>query len=261
MIRTHFVFLGEDRVQMEQRLPLVTRSLRLMAPAYYSLDGGEGPGNYGLNKRCLVTILLARESRVTANFALTQPGIADAPKVLAEMAKLAGAPEPPQVEALQQQRRNRLAADPAVRTDQRRGGDRPDLANLNLETADGMRAALRALIAEVQSLRAELAALRGERGTRRDAPEAKRDQPRRELPGAAPTDERLISLLRSFIQPTNTDAAVDRVLGETEQYVKGNPDLTKQAINGWVRVLAIPYGTPYAQKAGQTFVEKLKKGL
>ncbi len=106
-MRTQIVFLGADRVMMEQRLPLVAQSLRMMCPVSYSLDGAEGPGNYGLNKRCLMTLVLAKDNRVMANFALIQPGIADAPKVLAEMAKLAGAAAPPEVEKLQQQRRAR----------------------------------------------------------------------------------------------------------------------------------------------------------
>ena len=37
------------------------------------------------------------------------------------------------------------------------------------------------------------------------------------------------------------------------------PDLTKQAVDGWIRVLYLKYGTEYAQKAGKDFVEKLKK--
>ena len=54
----------------------------------------EGPGNYGLNKDCLMTIVTAKDNTVVANFALVQPGIADAPKVLAALAKPA-ATEPP----------------------------------------------------------------------------------------------------------------------------------------------------------------------
>jgi hypothetical protein len=41
-------------------------------------------------------------------------------------------------------------------------------------------------------------------------------------------------------------------------YVKGNPDLTRQAVGGWTRVLYLKYGNEYAQTAGQTLVEELK---
>ena len=65
-----------------------------------SPDGAEGPGNYGLNKDCLMTIVTAQDNKVVANFALVQPGIADAPKVLAALAKTCGDTNPPTVEAL-----------------------------------------------------------------------------------------------------------------------------------------------------------------
>jgi hypothetical protein len=200
-----------------------------------------------------MTVVLARDGKATANFALVQPGIADAPKVLAELAKLAGDPQPPTAEQLRE-RRNAEAQGDMPRADPQRGPmpaqRAPALAHLDLETPEGLKAAVRALATEVQALRRELDALRGS-PTPKPAP--------RELPGAAPTDARLLSLLRSFIQPTNDDATVDRVLKEVEQYVAGNADLTKQAVDGWVRVLAIPYGTPYAQRAGKAFVEKLKR--
>ena len=79
------------------------------------------------------------------------------------------------------------------------------------------------------------------------------------LPGVAPTDEKLVGLLRRFIQQSNNDAAVDKVLAEVEEYVGGNEGLTRQAIDGWTRVLHLKSGTDYAQKAGQTWLEKLKK--
>lgn len=47
-----------------------------------------------------MTILAARENKVTANFALLQPGIADAPKVIAALAKVCGDTNPPTVEQL-----------------------------------------------------------------------------------------------------------------------------------------------------------------
>lgn len=105
--KTAFVFLTADRVALEQRLPLVARSLKIQAPMAISLDGAEGPGNYGLNKKCLLTIVAAKDNRVTANFALVQPGIADAPKVIEAMARLIGDEKPPTAEALRARRPTR----------------------------------------------------------------------------------------------------------------------------------------------------------
>lgn len=209
-LKTEFIFLSADRLASQQRLPLVAQSLKLAAPISLSVDGAEGPGNYGLNKECLLTIVVAKDNRVTANFALVQPGIADAPKVLAALAKVIGDENPPTAEALRE----------------KRGMGNAEMAK------------------------------RGEAMKKKPAdPNA----PKVELPGAAPTDEKLIALLRRFIQKSNDDATVDKVLAEVQDYIKGNDDLTRQTINGWVRVLHIKYGTEYAQKAGQAMVDKLKK--
>jgi len=211
VLNTAIVVLSNDRVESEKRLPLVIQSLRLRSATALSVDGAEGPGNYGLNKECLLTIVVAKENKVTANFALVQPGIADAPAVIAAMAKACGDESPPTAQAL-------LA---------KRGGGR-DMA-------------------------------RGGATTRPATTQPSGAGAKPQLPGAAPTDAKLLALLRSFIQKGNDDATVDKMVKEVQQYVKGNPDLTRQAIDGWVRVIYLKYGTEYSQKAGQTMVDELKK--
>ncbi len=99
-LRTEIVFLAADRLAGEQRARAATGSLRLQGRTGFSPDGAEGPGNYGLNPNCLMTILGIRSNRVAANFALVQPGIADAPAVIAALAKLCGDTNPPTAEAL-----------------------------------------------------------------------------------------------------------------------------------------------------------------
>ena len=81
-LKTEVIFLNADRLEGEQKARTVSSALKLNARVGLSLDGAEGPGNYGLNKECLMTVLVARENVVTANFALVQPGMADAPKIL-----------------------------------------------------------------------------------------------------------------------------------------------------------------------------------
>ena len=213
-LATEFVFLSDDRAASEKRLPLVGQSLRMQCPVSLSLDGPEGPGNYGLNKSCLMTIVVAKGSKVTANFALVQPGIADAPAVVGAIAKACGDADPPTVDGLRE-RRQKAA-----------GGDGPR-GNGRMED------------------RPPRAAPKGESTT--------------ELPGAAPTDAKLVSMLRSFIQKSNAEADVDRIVREVEAYVKDDPGLTRQAVGGWTRVLHLKYGTDYAQKAGRELVERLKK--
>ena len=209
LLKTELVFLSGDRLSSQQHLPLVGQSLRLAAPMSLSVDGAEGPGNYGLNKECLMTVIVAKENRVHTNFALVQPGMADGPKIIAAIAKLIGDTNPPTAEALRERRVQ---------------------ASARLESGQKMEG-------------------------RRD----KTNRPKDPLPGAAPTDEKLLGLLRRFIQKSNDDDAVDKVLAEVKQYIQGNDGLTKQAVDGWTRVLHLKYGTDYAQKAGQSWLEKLKK--
>ena len=209
VLKTEFVFLSADRLSSQQRLPLVGQSLRLQSPISLSADGAEGPGNYGLNKECLMTVVVANENKVAANFALVQPGMADATKIISAIAKVVGDTNPPAAEVLRE----------------RRGLGGP----------------------------------RMEPGQQRERAPENQNRPKENLPGAAPTDEKLVGFLRRFIQRSNDDAVVDKVLSEVEAYVRGNEDLTRQAINGWTRVLHLKYGTDYAQKAGETWLEKMKK--
>jgi hypothetical protein len=211
-----FVFLSADKVESGKRLPGVAQSLRLKAPVTLSNDGAEGPGNYGLNKECLMTVLVAKDNVVTYNAALVQPGIADAPAIIAAMAKASGDEKPPTAEAL---RERRMAAN---------GGGRGAATRPAMDRAGGP-------------------------ATRPAS------RPGANLPGAAPTDEKLLGLLRAFINRQNDEKAADKVIADVREYVKGDRDLTKQAIDGWTRVLHLKYGTEYAQKAGQQLVDELKK--
>jgi hypothetical protein len=248
-INTEIVFLAADRREGEQRVRAVNGSLKLRARVGLSPDGAEGPGNFGLNKECLMTIVMAKDNIVTANFALVQPGIADAPKVIAALAKTCGDTEPPTVEALTA----KLPGNARGRGEMMEKAKRPqlDLAKLDVGSEEGLRNSVAALKAEVETLRRELAAARGEPGAK----------PKEDFPGAVPTDAKLNGLLRQFIRPSNDDATADRVLTEVKAHIAGNADLKKQALDGWTRVLHFgdTYGTPYSRKIGQEFLDGLKK--
>ena len=213
-LKTELVFLFGDRVAGEERSKAVADSVKLRSRVGLSLDGAEGPGNYGLNKECMMTILAAKENTVTANFALVQPGIADAPRVIAALAKLCGDTNPPTVEQLTE------------RQVARSGG--------------------------------------GQRMAREGAAKAPGAMPpKEEFPGAVPDDPKLNSLLRQLIRPTNDEATVDKLSKDIASHIQGNADLTRQASNGWVRVLHFGerYGTPYSRKVGQKFLEGLKSSV
>ncbi len=202
-LKTEFVFLAAERVEGMERYGRALNSIKLKGRTTLSVDGAEGPGNYGLNKECLMTIVAAKDNKAQANFALVQPGIADAERVIGAIAKMIGDEKPP--------------------------------------TA------------------AEIAAAAGPRGdmARQDMAPKGKDP----FPGAVPTDGRLQSMLRGYIRKENDDATIDRMLQEVRDYIKDNADLKKQAADGWARVLHFKdrYGTPYAVKQGEAFLEELKK--
>jgi hypothetical protein len=142
--------------------------------------------------------------------------------------------------------------------------DRPqpppvDLSKLDLNSEDGLRDAVRVLIAEMKILRGEINELRGR--PEQPAKEDATSQPKREeFPGAVPTDPKLNALLRQFIRPTNDDATVDKLLVEMENHIKDSPELRTQAIDGWTRVLHFgdQYGTAYSRKVGRELLDRLK---
>jgi hypothetical protein len=211
-LRTEFVFLAEDRVDGMERFGRALRSIQLKGRSTLSVDGIEGPGNYGLNRQCLLTILAAKDNRVHANFALVQPGIADGGRVLAALGKLINDPNPPTTEQL------KAEFEKGYRMN--RGRNAP-------KEKDGRMT------------------------------EAKKDP----FPGAVPTDETLVGLLRRFIRKTNDDQQVDAVLAEVRAHIAGRDDLRRQAQDGWIRILHFGdrYGTDYARNRGQAFLNELQE--
>jgi hypothetical protein len=92
---TGVVFLGDDASEVEAKVKQSSHGLTPNVPTGVSLDGGEGPGSYGLNRNVTLTILVGKDNKVTANFALVQPSIqADLPKVFNEIVRVAGGEVP-----------------------------------------------------------------------------------------------------------------------------------------------------------------------
>ncbi len=260
-IKTEFIFLTADKLEGERRVKAAANSLKLQSRVGLSVDGVEGPGNFGLNKECMITIVVAKGNAVAANYALVQPGIADASKVLKALAEVSGDLNPPTVEELTQRQNSR-------RPGGMRGGEAEmgreraalDLAKLDLSSEAGLREAVKALMVEVRHLRAELAAARGGTGSGA-APEKAFERPKEPFPGAVPADAKLQAQLRSFIRPNNDDGTVDKVLAEVKEHIKNNEELRQQALDGWTRILHFGdrYGTAYARKVGQEFLGELQR--
>ena len=59
------------------------------------MDGREGPGSYGLNRNVMLTILIGKAGKVTANYALIQPSLqVDLPKILKSVVEVVGGEVP-----------------------------------------------------------------------------------------------------------------------------------------------------------------------
>jgi len=98
------VVLSEDRSSSEQWLGLIRRYFP--DPTQLSVaDGGiEGPGALGLNRLAALTVLVAKEGKVTANFALTQVSEAtDGPAILEAMNQACAGGEIPTLSELRPQ--------------------------------------------------------------------------------------------------------------------------------------------------------------
>jgi hypothetical protein len=114
-LRTGIVWLADDATEAENALKRMRHALTPQAPTGISLDGREGPGSYGLNRNVMLTILVGKEGRVTANFPLVQPSLqADLPKILEQIVQVAGgkAPKLEELEGVGQMLAKKAAAEP-----------------------------------------------------------------------------------------------------------------------------------------------------
>jgi hypothetical protein len=111
------VWLSDDATEAEATLKSRRHALAKDAPVGISPDGKEGPGAYGLNRNVTLTILVGKDNKVTANFALVQPSIqADLPRILKEVVAVVGG-EVPKLEDLpevKEMTKSRPGADPKI---------------------------------------------------------------------------------------------------------------------------------------------------
>lgn len=284
---THFVWLTADRSKAEDYLRNARNSLNLKSPISISLDGVEGPGNYGLNRKVALTIVVAKDNKVVANFAIVQPNETDAPKVLAQMAKLMGK-EAPTLEELRTELGVGMRRDtvrPVAQANPRPAENRPsgdpaepmrrleeEVARLrNLDQEHHARAIAR--IVELEKLaagltdalneaRAKIAKLEGKPAPepiqklapRTDAAtEPRKDEPKKkagaELPGRTPSDPELVGLMRRLIQPSNDEATVKEISEAMHKWAGDSPQRKTDIKEFAVRIAHLGYGSESAKAA------------
>lgn len=93
--RTVLVFLTDDPPAMDKQMRAIAGYLPKSVLVGVSPDGSNGPGNYGLNRNAMMTLLLGKGDKVTANFAMGQPSFAvDGPRMAKATAELLKVPVP-----------------------------------------------------------------------------------------------------------------------------------------------------------------------
>jgi hypothetical protein len=265
-LATHFVWLTADRSRTEQFLNNARNSLNFKAPLSISLDGLEGPGNYGLNRKVALTILIAKDNQVVANFAIVQPNETDAPKVLAGVGKLLGKPVP----SLEQLRaelgvamlRPQAQARPPADMTERVQRLEEQLTRLTRQDQEHQIRALTRM-AELQKQVDELTdALNEARGKvakleGKAAPAAIRKLPPIRIEtseparGRASNDPQLQQYMRRLIQLSNDETAVQAVAEDMVRWA-GNDARKKAELADYCQlVLHLGYGTEAAKRAFQ----------
>jgi hypothetical protein len=90
-LHTAVVFLSDDPTTTQAWAARARHALPSEVPLGISLEGLEGPGAYGLNRHVMMTVVIGKQDRVTANFALIQPSVAqDAPVIGAAIQQVLG---------------------------------------------------------------------------------------------------------------------------------------------------------------------------
>jgi len=95
------VWLTDDATETGKWLKIVEKNMPRGVEVAYSPDGIEGPGAYGLNRKVTMTVLVGKENKTTANFALIQPSLqADGPTILKAIVAAVGSGEVPDISDL-----------------------------------------------------------------------------------------------------------------------------------------------------------------
>ena len=271
-------FLTADPTETQNWLGNIKNYFPPGTPIGFSPEGIEGPGAYGLNRNVELTVLVANEKKVTANFALVQPGAhVDGPKILAAIADAIGSEETPDINEYLPT--NQAAQDAPIAIDP---GLMAQIRKLNArdatpESIDESILEIEKIIQDRKAIQRQLGSIlaRWSRNKRIDAIGNEEQQkklkqwarqfaPRmeeqsdRQRPN--PSDSRLTGLLRSVIQKSNTDEQVDAAAKAVEEYVADNPAATRELARITNTVVNSDklsnYGTAHCQEVLKAWAKK-----
>lgn len=276
-------FLTSDPTDTANWMGKIKNYFPKKTPIGYSSEGIEGPGAYGLNRNVELTVLVAKDKKVTANFALVQPGAhADGPKILAAIAKATGGKSNPDINKYlpsnQSAQDAPIAIDPALMkqiriinakdaTDEMVGEGIAKIetmikGNKALQNQLGGIVSRWAINKRVNSIGSEDQQAKLKKWAKDFGPKMNRrnrqmDRPR---PAQRDSDPKFTGLLRSMIQKSNSDQQVDAAAKAVEEYVEKNPAAAKELAriaNTVTRSDKLSnYGTPYAQEVLKAWAKK-----
>ena len=226
-------FLSADPTETQTWLGRIKNYFPKGTPVGISHDGVEGPGAYGLNRNVALTILVGKENKTTASFALVQPSLqADGPKVLAEIAKAIGTDQKPDIAKYIP--RTRRSAFPQTNPKLLQWIRQLTAQDTPKEKIDQSIEKIEALIKDKRNLQTQLGALaqRQLQSGRMKAIENKtvksqieqwaRQYGQTARPQRSQPDAKLTGMLRSLIQKTNSDEKIDEIAKTIEQYISTN---------------------------------------
>ncbi len=230
--RSFTVMLADDRTAAEKQIERSSTSLGMRNPLVVSIDGSDGPGGYGLNRKCTLTLLLGNGGRVTRAVGFTDTGPQDVAPLEAWIAELTGP----------------LPKDPA--------GWRLLLAKRYPASDAELLDLTSGLLVQVRKVEQDGQRMRGR--PERDAaapPAASTPTNAKPREGKAPDDTELRTLLRAVIQKTASEADLDEVFQKVDARVGDDAALKLQAVEMFKLVLSLGYGTDAAQTRAKRYVD------
>jgi hypothetical protein len=103
-LASHIVWVTGDKDKVETWLTK-TEALGLNSPVSICLEGGkDGPATYALNDKVQITVLVCKDNKVVANFALVDPSGNDTRKVVTAIAKVLGKDPPKEEKKVEKKR-------------------------------------------------------------------------------------------------------------------------------------------------------------
>jgi hypothetical protein len=233
--RSYTIRLDDDRTRAESRVVTVSRAIGLSNPMVVSTEGAEGPGDYALNRKCSLTLVLTKGGTVHRSVAFTDTGDKDLAALRAMVEEFAG----------------------TLPTDE--DGLRALIAERYPDAAD-LRQRVLELTLEVKRLREQLAAARrrdsGRMRMRRGQEAAQPSRPARPREGKAPEDEKLRELLRAVIQKDNDSARLDEVFAAIDERVGRDAGLQQQAGEMFRLMLSLGYGNEEARRRAKSWLDE-----